>query len=466
MLAKHLDKNLPNIVIFGRTNVGKSTLFNCLTETSQALVSDLPGTTRDSNMGTVNWQGKNFNLIDTGGLMDIKYLQSSKAEAKTIDELVQKQARQLLTRAHLVLFVVDNKDGLLPQDRDMAKLLKQFMPEQQRIILVANKVDSGSQANAAAEFYKLALGQPQTVSATTGAGSGDLLDLIIKKLKTLKKPAKKKLEPKQEPIKVCILGKPNVGKSSLLNAILGYERVIVSPIAHTTREPQDTIIDYQGQAIKIIDTAGISRQGKKSPHLEKQGIAKTLQILNEADITLLVFDINEPLTVQDAKLVEEIFKRFKSLIIIANKWDLIAERDTKAYTLKIHRHLPFATFVPIHFMSAKQGTKIKHLLDWIIKISQLRHLELTENQLDKFIKDCIKKHKPTKGRGIKHPRIFKFNQVGSNPPQFTVKVGAQEYLADTYLHFLSNQLRDKFKLVGTPINIWVDKQKHIHGTPR
>lgn len=464
MLAKRLDKNLPNVVIFGRTNVGKSTLFNRLTETRQALMSGIAGTTRDCNIGQVDWQGKSFNLIDTGGLMDIKYLQQAKTEAKTIDELVQKQARQFLTRADLVLFVVDNKDGILPQDREMVDILKQFMPEMKRILLIANKVDSGAQASAASEFYKLSLGQPLTVSATTGAGSGDLLDLIIKRLKTLKKPAKKTKEKTDDLINVCILGKPNVGKSSLLNAILGYERVIVSPIAHTTREPQDTIIDYGKQKIKLIDTAGISRKGKKSKDLEKLGILKTLEILNQADIVILVLDINEELTQQDAKLVEEIFNRFKSLIIVANKWDLIKDRNVKFNTLQIHRRLPFATFVPIHFMSAKLGTKIKHLMDLIIKIDTVRHLQLTEAQLDRFIKTCIKKHKPTKGKGTKRPRIFKFKQVGSNPLEFTVKVGAQAFLADSYLHFISNQLREKFKIIGTPINIWVDKQKHIHGS--
>jgi GTP-binding protein len=464
MLAKRLDKKLPNVVIFGRTNVGKSTLFNRLTESRQALMSGIAGTTRDCNIGKVDWQGKSFNLIDTGGLMDIKYLQKAKATAESIDELVQKQARQFLTRADLILFVVDNKDGILPQDREMVNILKQFMPEMKRIVLVANKVDSGMQANAASEFYKLALGKPITVSSTTGAGTGDLLDLIIKKLKILKKPAKKTKTTEEELINVCILGKPNVGKSSLLNSILGYERVIVSPIAHTTREPQNTIIDYQNKQIKLIDTAGISRKGKKSKNLEKLGILKTLEILNEADIVLLILDINEELTQQDAKLVEEIFNRFKSLIIIGNKWDLIKNRNVKFHTLQIHRRLPFATFAPIQFMSAMKGTKIKHLMDLIIKIDKMRHLELTETQLDRFIKSCIRRHKPTKGKGTKRPRIFKFKQFGSNPLEFVVKVGAQAFLADSYLHFLANQLREKFKIVGTPINIWVDKQKHIHGS--
>ncbi|MFH1412429.1 MAG: ribosome biogenesis GTPase Der [bacterium] len=463
MLAKRLNKKVPNVVIFGRTNVGKSTLFNKLTESRQALMSRIEGTTRDSNIGQVNWQGKSFSLIDTGGLMDLKYLKKAKTEAKTIDELVQKQARQFLTRADLVLFLVDNKDGLLMQDKEMSALLKKFMPELKKIILVANKVDNHKQASAASEFYQLNLGKPQTISATTGAGTGDLLDLIIKKLKQSKMPAIDTKEKEKDIVKVCILGKPNVGKSSLLNSILGYERVIVSPIPHTTREPQDTDIDYKGKTIKLIDTAGISRKGKKSKDLEKLGILKSLDILNQADIALLVIDISKDITQQDAKLVEEVFNRYKSLVIVANKWDLIKPRDTKGYTQKIYKHFPFATFVPIQFMSAEFHTKINRLMDLILKINEMRHLELSEAQLDRFIKECVKKHRPTKGKGTKKPRIFKFKQTGSNPLEFAIKIGSKENLAETYLHFLSNQLRDKFKIVGTPINIWVEKSKHVHG---
>ncbi|MDD2807946.1 MAG: ribosome biogenesis GTPase Der, partial [Patescibacteria group bacterium] len=333
MFAKKLQTKSPVVVLVGRTNVGKSTLFNCLTEKKHAIVSDIPGTTRDVNVGSVDWRRKTISLVDTGGFLDLNFLANKKQTATTIDEKVQKQARDFLTRADLILFVVDNKDGLLPADKQMSGILKKILPEKDKVILVANKVDAQKEATNASNFWQLDWGEPQTVSSVTGANTGDLLDLIIKKL--TKRQAFKESIATEEPeatteltdkplitkdeIKVCILGKPNVGKSSLLNAILGYDRVIVSPIAHTTREPQDTVINYRGHNIKLIDTAGINRKWKDAKGLEKLGIAKSLEVLAGAEIALLVVDINEPLTKQETKLVEEIFAHRKSLVILANK---------------------------------------------------------------------------------------------------------------------------------------------------
>ncbi|MFH0840887.1 MAG: ribosome biogenesis GTPase Der [bacterium] len=474
MLAKKISKQLPTIVIFGRTNVGKSTLFNCLIEKKQALVSNIEGTTRDSNFGKVIWQKHVFNLIDTGGFIDFKFLADNKVTARNIDEQVQKQARELITRADLVLFLVDNKTGLLPQDKIMAQILRKIMPEKKKIILVANKVDNFKQASAASDFYAFNLGKPETISATTGSGTGDLLDLIVEKIdafggtKASASVKQAEEEKEEEKIKVCIIGKPNVGKSSLLNAILGYNRVLVSPIAHTTREPQNTDLVYKGENMRLIDTAGINKKGIKAKtkidQLEKGGIRKSLQILQQSDIVLLVLDINEPITHQDAKLVEEIFKQQKSLILVANKWDLIKERDTKTWKLNIYRELPFAQFVPIQFTSAKYKEKVNNLMDLILEIDKGRKVEIGEARLDRFIKQCIKRHKPTKGKGMKYPRIFKFKQEGSNPPNFVVKIGANENLADSYLHFIANQLRDEFGFLGTPLNIWVEKARSVHGT--
>src|SRR3989339_527311 len=310
--------NLPLVVLFGRTNVGKSTLFNCLIEQNKAIISDIAGTTRDSNIGTVEWNGKKFKLVDTGGIMNIKNLSKKKVLTDDIDTKVQNQAREFLMRADLILFLVDTRTGLLPPDKEMALILKKIIPKNKtKVILIANKTDSPSLQKETAEFNKLGLGEPVNVSATTGSGTGDMLDIVIKKLqsapwvKTKKtssvllrdsKPVKKNelketsIE-KEDCINVCILGKPNVGKSSLINAILGEERVIVSATPHTTREPQDTEIIYKNKKIKF----------KKA--LEKQSIEKTLWILNRSNIALLVLDINEGLTHQDSKLVEEIVNR-------------------------------------------------------------------------------------------------------------------------------------------------------------
>ncbi len=460
MLAKKLKSKLPTVVIFGRANVGKSTLFNTLTEKKHAIVSAIPGTTRDANIGQVDWQRKSFQLIDTGGFLDLAFLANKKQAAATIDEKVQKQARDFLTRADLIFFVVDNKDGLLAQDKQMSSILKKILPTRDKVILVANKVDTNREANDASQFYQLGWGEPQAISATTGANTGDLLDVVVKQLIKQKAFKQKEAVEDEEPadlIKVCILGKPNVGKSSLLNGILGYERVIVSPIPHTTREPQDTIIDYKEHKIKLVDTAGINRKWKDARGIEKMGIAKSLEVLDKAEIALLVLDINEPLTKQETKLVEEIFDRRKSLIILANKWDLIDKRDTKEYTQDIYRRLPFAQFAPIIFLSAKNRTKLDHLMDLILTIAANRRLEIGQKELDRFIKTCIAKHKPTKGKGTRYPRLYYFSQTGTNPPEFMARIGAAENLAESYLGFLANRLRETYNLVGTPIKIWIKK---------
>jgi len=458
----------PLVVIFGRTNVGKSTLFNCLSEKKQALVSNTPGTTRDSNLSTVSWQGKTFSIVDTGGFMNFDFLRLKKIKAETIDELVQKQARDYLKKADLILFLVDARDGLLPQDMTMAMIIKKIIPDKNKVILVANKVEKLSIAPAAGDFYKLGLGEVISISALTGAGTGDLLEVVMKKIKAPKEKIEatdKKFDLSKSPdvIKVSIIGKPNVGKSSLINAILGYPRVLVSPVPHTTREPQVGRFSYKKSNFEFVDTAGITRHGHKEDTLEKYSMEKSLAAVQKSNVAILVMDISEPLTKQDARLVEEIFDRHKSLILVANKWDLAADRDPKKYTHYINSELPFATHAPIQFLSAKNKVRINQLLDLIIEVNNQRYISIPDASLNRLLKSAVKKHRPTKGRGTKYPRIYEFKQAGVNPPSFMVQVGPRESLADSYLRFLENQLRAKFGFIGTPISMWVKKGRDVHG---
>ena len=483
--------NLPLVVIFGRANVGKSTLFNRLTEKNQALVSNIAGTTRDSNLNEVSWRGKKFTLVDTGGIINLLREISAKKKPSSLETKVEHQARQYLMRADLILFLVDAKTGLLPMDKQMALFVKKFLKETKKIILVANKVDNFRQAAESAEFNKLALGEPFPVSAATGAGTGDLLDLIVKKIYPVRnfnlhqgrerqniisngvKPAivgtKNLLSEEaknllsENSIRVCIIGKPNVGKSSLLNSILGYERVIVSPEPHTTREPQDTEIIYKAKPIVLVDTAGISKKGTKTKGLEKHGIAKSLKSLEKSSIALLVLDINKGITHQDAKLVEEIVGRKASMIIIANKWDLIAKKDAKKYTNYIYGSFPFATWAPIHFASALTGSKTNKVLDLILEIDKGRKIKLGDSQLNKFLLKIVKIHLPAKGRGVKKPHIYELKQIRQNPPKFQLRIGARENLHPSYVRFIANRLREKYGFLGTPINIKIDKGKKTHG---
>lgn len=460
-----MDKanNLPLVVICGRTNVGKSTLFNCLVEKRQAMISAMAGTTRDSNLGTVEWSNSAFDLVDTAGIIDERALSNKKISEKDIDSQTQKQARSYLDKADLILFIVDAKAGLLPEDKSLAAGLKKNKKYREKTRLVANKIDNFKNASEAAQFNKLGLGEPQIISAVSGMGTGDLLDTIIDEIDKSRKN-KKAPENYDNRIKACIIGKPNVGKSSLLNAILGYERVIVSPIAHTTREPQDTALTYKGREINLIDTAGIARHSRNAEGFEKLGVQKTLTSLDRADIALLVMDISEPITHQDAKLIQEIKDRGKSLIFIANKWDIIEDHNPKKWTEVIYDKLPFATWAPIQFISAKTGEKVNKILDLIITIADERSLQLSDSQCEKFMKAVVKIHKPAKGKGTKAPRIYEFRQKDHNPPHFEVRIGPNDNLHFSYVRFMENRLRERYKFTGTPIGLHVTSKKKSHTT--
>lgn len=473
-------ENLPVVVIFGRTNVGKSTLFNCLTEKKHAIVSDIAGTTRDANHGTVEWQNSKFELVDTGGIINLDQLikPNKKKEVEPIQAKIEAQAKIFLNAADVVLFVVDNRAGLLPQDRQLVILLKKIMADNfKKVLLVVNKVESQKHRIKASEFHQLAMGDLQPVSAVTGAGSGDLLDVIVERINALPKKSVISIDATIEPqqpdempeIRVIMIGKPNVGKSSLLNTLCGTERVIVSPIAHTTREPQDTVLEYKNHKIRLIDTAGLSRQGvkqqKKNPNrqLEKIGIEKSLESLDKADIALFVIDVNEPITHQDSKVMSEIIDRQKSLIIIGNKWDLIEEKDTKKFTQYVNRTFPYALWAPMLFVSAKTKSKTSKILDLILEVARERATEPSASVLNSFLMRIVKQHLPAKAKGVKHPHIHKFELRRANPPLFEVRIGAKDTLHFSYVRFIANRLRDKFGFKGTPIRIWVSKNKKVHG---
>jgi GTP-binding protein len=470
------NNKLPQVALIGRTNVGKSTLFNCLGGKRQALVSDIENTTRDSNRGPVEWNGFDFELLDTAGIIDVGYLLDNKkslaeeSPLEALDRKTQDLLRDFFKSVEVLLLVVDNKTGLLPQDKEIAAYLKKRPELLKKTMLVVNKVDNMSRQSAnAAEFNRLGLGEPYLVSAASGAGTGDLLDTVNIRLfgksqnpEAIAKPESKTAPVPDDVISVCIIGKPNVGKSSLLNKLVGFERTIVSPVAHTTREPQDTELEYKGHKIRIVDTAGISKHGHKAERLEKYGIQKSLQVLTRADMAILVLDINEPLTHQDCKIVEEISDRRKSLILIANKWDLAEVRDMKKYTDEIYGKLPFAQWAPLHFISASSGEKVQKILDMILEVAAARRIELSPSQLEHFLAKIVKIHKPAKGKGVKHPHIFSLLQTAVNPPRFNIRIGAGDDLHFSYVRFVENRLREQFGFYGTPLHMVVEKNKKVH----
>ncbi len=467
------NKKLPLVVLYGRTNVGKSTLFNRFSDKNKALVSAISGTTRDGNISLVKWQGRVFNLIDLAGP---DFYKGTNKRINEINDKLSKQINFYLNKADLILFVTDNKSGLLLQDESLAEEIIKNKKLKEKTILVVNKVDNFKNANESAAFYKLNLGEPSLISALSGSGSGDLLDIISKRIKA---PSERYFTKKNNNIKVCILGKPNVGKSSLLNKILGYERVVVSSEPHTTREPQDTDIIYKNKIITFIDTAGINKKKKQLNILGRSSVRKSLISMRKSDIVLLVIEGGDSLTHQESSLVQEIVEAQKSLIIVSNKWDLLEEKNIKTETEKIYDHLPFVTWAPIHFVSCIQGKneiikvntftgetkeeeliskKIKNLLNLIIQVDTGRNTTIKTDKLYELLLKIIKIHKPTKAKGYKRPHIRTIKQTNSAPPSFEVTIGPNDTMDKSYVRFIKNQIRKRFNFTGTPINICLVKK--------
>ncbi|HLD28182.1 MAG TPA: ribosome biogenesis GTPase Der [Patescibacteria group bacterium] len=446
-------KTLLKVVIVGRANVGKSTLFNRLVEKNKALVSSVAGTTRDRNIDVVHWQGKSFELIDTGGLDVDKKL------GGIIEINIVRQAKTAIKNADLILFLVDVKQGILPTDKDLTReLVKQKLKA--KTILIGNKADSPKWRQSTGELYQLGLGEPQMLSAASGSGVGDLLDLITKRL------PKGRLITKTDDtqsIKIAIVGKPNVGKSSLMNSILGEERVIVTDIPHTTRESHDTKFQYKGHTFILIDTAGIRKQNKiKLKSLEQKSVDKSISAIKSADIVIIITEVQKRITTQDKKITDAVLEHSRPVVIVANKWDLIPDKDTKTINKYIEYYqtqFPYLWWAPIIFISAKEDQRSKKILDLALEINQAKRIEISNSQLEKFLKIQIKKHVPARGRGLKNPYIYKIEQVKTNPPKFVIYVNDPKILHFSYIRYLQNNIRKKFNITGTPIGIEVEKWK-------
>ena len=467
---------LPSIALVGRANVGKSTLWNKITERPRALVSHLPHTTRDRNIASATWRAKQFELVDTGG-MDV--------EKGEVGAGIRRQAERAIAECDLVLFLVDGKTGVVPDDRELAKKVRRLNP---RIILIVNKVDHPRDFASASEggIYGLGLGTPVPISAATGKGVGDLLDAMYEQLETMGRPA---MDWKEEagkenkaerqarrareaanalspnpikdphdgthPIRLVLMGRPNVGKSSIVNSILGEERVIVSPVAHTTREPQDTPFTYKDQEFVLVDTAGMRKRSHVTRGLEEEGLERNKEALHEADIALLVFDATEDPRRQDRTLAGLMESEDKGLILVANKWDLVEGKTTSStneYEVGLRQLFPFLNWAPIIFVSAKENLRTKQLLDRALLVQQERNRTIDYNALNRFLKGILKQKRPLPSYGPKSPYIHDLAQVGSEPPKFLLTVrGEKETIHPSWLKFVEKRLRDKFGFEGTPV---------------
>lgn len=451
---KIVEDNLPVVALVGRVNVGKSTLFNKMTETDRALTSGVAGTTRTSNRGIVTWRGKSFRLVDTGGL--------TFSEEVPLEEDIIEQTKVAIKEAAVIIFVVDLQDAILPQEKELSRTLLKRFQGKKPIYLVGNKADSPAiRLNSHnKEWFSLGLGEPFPVSGINGSGVGDLLDIVLKDLNKLKTRPKTKKE--FETTKVAIIGKPNVGKSTLFNKIVGKNEVIVSPMAHTTREPHDTLVEFEKEYYTFVDTAGIRKKTKVAGYLEKQGVGKSLAAIRESDIVLFLIDASEPVTDQDKQLGGFLKEHAKSVIIVVNKWDL-AEENTDTFKnevkQRIYHSFPHLNYAPIIFISAESGYKTHQIYPILKRAKEERKIKIANRGLENFLAYVIKKHAPARGKGTRQPKLLGFKQIGTEPPVFELAVKTKTSLHNSYLGFLENRLRENFSFYAAPIVIKIRKIK-------
>lgn len=448
----------PVVALVGRPNVGKSTLFNRLAMERLAVVDETPGTTRDRLFSESEWNGVVFHVVDTGGI-DPTQVSPGKGKqplsigsAEFIREIRQ-QAEVAIRDADVVLFITDVESGVTPADREVAQILRQSQRQDgdtlfPPVILVVNKCDSAARRDEAYQFYELGMGDPYPISALHGTGVGDLLDVVVENFST-------ELEDEDEDaIKIAIVGKPNVGKSTLLNKLVGEERVIVSPIAGTTRDAVDTHMTYEGVPIILIDTAGIRRRGRIEPGVERYSVIRALRAIDRADVSLLLVDATQGVTAQDAHIAGFILEKWKSVVVVVNKWDAI-EKDTytmNTYTEHIRQELNFMDYVPVLFISAKTGQRVNQVIPTALRVQEERLLRLPTSKLNQILQQAVDIHPPP-SRGGRHLKIFYATQVRTEPPTFLIHVNDPKLVHFTYKRFLENQIRRHYPFLGTPIRL-------------
>ncbi len=445
------QQGLPTVALVGRVNVGKSTLFNRLLGEKKALVSPVAGTTRDVNYGVCSWRGRQILLSDTGG-----FILKPKSE---IEKAIFSHAESAIRKATFILYIVDLHDGLNPNDRDYIRSIRRFT--KCPLLLVGNKADTMRDriGTHEPEWLSLGLGAPIPVSAISGSGTGDLLDIILSFLPENKAAESDEVKKK---IKVAIIGRTNVGKSSLLNRILGEERVIVSQTPHTTREPHDILIHYQGMPILLIDTVGIRRKTKVSSSIEREGVKRSIDNIRRADAALFVLESTVTPSKQEKRLIDICVQAGSSVCIIVNKWDLVAEKQSKtvlAYEDLFRNYFPFLSWAPIVFLSALTGQRIHTILDIVLKLHEERNKIIPKDQLRDFLYKARTRQKPQWLRGQKKPYINELIQRKASPPTFELVVRERFSIPTAYLRYLENRLREQFGFDGTPIRIYTSESE-------
>lgn len=427
----------PIVAIVGRPNVGKSTLFNRLAGKRISIVEDTPGVTRDRIFAESEWLNKHFTMIDTGGI--------EPASNDQILKQMRRQAEMAIEMADVILLLVDGIQGLTATDREVAQML---FKANKRVLLVVNKVDTNDMPDTFYEFYELGLGEPNVISASQGLGLGDLLDEVVALF-----PTGKSTEADEDVIKVAFIGKPNVGKSSLVNRLLGEDRVIVSNVPGTTRDAIDTSFEVDGRKYVFIDTAGLRKKKKiEDESIERYSVIRTLAAVERADLCLVMIDATVGLTEQDKKIAGFAHENGKGAIIVVNKWDLV-EKDSKTY-LNFERDLrtglAFMSYAPIVYISALTGQRTHKMLDAINEVYDTRKIRVKTGVLNDIIGDAILMNQPPSDKG-KRLKIFYATQGSTEPPHFIIFVNDKELMHFSYQRYLENQIRSHFGFKGTPV---------------
>ncbi|MDA0312302.1 MAG: ribosome biogenesis GTPase Der [Gemmatimonadetes bacterium] len=434
-----MSEKLPVIAVVGRPNVGKSTFFNRVVGARIAIVDDQPGVTRDRNFAKADWAGHHFLIVDTGGIVE--------GSDEPLDQAIRTQALMAVSEADLILFLVDGKAGLHPLDERLAEVLRKTSTP---VLLVVNKMDNLPTDQAHQEFWSLGIGEPIAVSSLSGKGSGDLLDLVLEAL-----PEGAHTEQDDDTIRVAVVGKPNVGKSSYVNRLIGEDRVVVSDMAGTTRDPIDTPFTYHGKSLVFVDTAGLRRQSKIKDNIEYYSAIRADRVVHTSDVCVVLIDgSDEEVHAQDVTVLRTAWDAGKAVILLVNKWDLV-EKETMTsadFEKKIRARLPFMQWVPILFVSALTGQRVRKVLDTILEVHAQRHRRVDTHEVNEVLDKLLKKLPAPMYRG-RRIKIKYATQATTRPPTFAIFANYPKSLPEHYIRFLHNGFREAWRFMGTPIRL-------------
>lgn len=426
----------PLVAVVGRPNVGKSTFFNMVVGRRVSIVEDIPGVTRDRIYAEAEWRNIQFALIDTGGI--------EPNSVEIIPAQMRAQAEIAMDLADVIMFMVDGRDGLTPSDRDVAQMLRQAG---KKVILVVNKVDTAKLPDDFYDFYELGLGEPMAISSTNILGIGDVLDEVVKNFPRVSE------EEEDDTMKIAVIGKPNVGKSSLVNEILGENRVIVSEIAGTTRDSIDSPFENNGDKYLLIDTAGIRRKSRVNENIEKYSVVRAIAAIERCDVCLLMVDALDGITEQDKKIAGVAHEAGKGIIVVVNKWDLVDNKETNTmrdFQRVMDRELTFMSYAPSLFISVKEHKRVDKVLELAKSVAENRAMRVSTGQLNSLIGDATMLKPPPSDKG-KRLKIYYATQVGVKPPLFSFQINSRELMHFSYARYLENRIRDCYGFMGTSI---------------